>query len=444
MNKAESNALEDDMLEAGWIPADTAEDADLVILNTCAVRLTAENRVRGRLGYFKTLKEKHPHTLAVMGCMAERLGDELKKAVPSVDIVVGTFRKAEFARALQKAASDMHAPALGEEAGGESYAFSRRYSRKNDYKAFVPIMHGCNNFCAYCIVPYVRGREVSRDPQSVFEEIGGLLKEGRVKEITLLGQNVNSYRFHGLDFPGLLNELFRRFPDAPWIRFLTSHPKDFSGALIDCMKIHRAMCRQIHLPVQHGSDAILRAMNRQYTRQTYLALLRRIRTELPDVSLSTDILVGFPGETERDFQDTIELMDEARFDDAFTYYYNPREGTAAWNMKDTVPEKLKLERLQAVIDFQRKISAARKREKLGKTAVALAEEISKKNGGEILGRTEGDEMVVFPAPPSVIGAFRTVRLDELKGGTFYAHEVAAIPNLTADLTDDTEKDDKIL
>jgi tRNA-2-methylthio-N6-dimethylallyladenosine synthase len=421
MNKAESNALEEDMLDSGWVPARQDTDADLVILNTCSVRLTAENRIWGRIGYFKTLKESSPHTLVVMGCMAERLGPELKKTAPAVDMVVGTFQKAEFARVLSRAASQKHALTLAEDGEG-TYAFQSRHAKKNDYKAFVPIMHGCDNFCSYCIVPHVRGREVSRGPQSIFEEIGGLLSGG-VREITLLGQNVNSYRHESLDFPALLDVILGRFPGIPWLRFLTSHPKDFSGALIERMAAWPALCPHIHLPVQHGSDTILRRMNRQYTRGEYLSLVERIRAKLPGVLLSTDILIGFPGETEEDFRLTLDLMRQAGFDDAFTYYYNPREGTAAWNMPDTVPRPLKLERLKEVIDLQRGMSAEKKKQRLGKIVRALAEEISKKNSAEILGRTEGDEMVVFPGPASLIGSFCTVRLEELRGNTFYATEV---------------------
>ncbi|MDR1932763.1 MAG: tRNA (N6-isopentenyl adenosine(37)-C2)-methylthiotransferase MiaB [Spirochaetales bacterium] len=444
MNKAESNALEDTMLESGWIPAEQPQDADLVILNTCSVRLTAENRIWGRIGYFKTLKALRPHTLVVMGCMAQRLADDLKKAAPAVDMVVGTFQKAAFARMLSRAASRKQS-LTQERQQDEEYSFSSRHARKTDYRAFVPIMHGCNNFCSYCIVPYVRGREVSRDPRSIFAEIDGLLRQGRVREITLLGQNVNSYRFSSgpdetpLDFPGLLDEIVSRFPvfsagqtavsggspsDVPWLRFLTSHPKDFSGALIERMAAYPCMCRQIHLPVQHGSDTILRSMNRQYTRSDYLSLVERIRKKLPDVLLSTDILIGFPGETDEDFCRTLDLMRQVGFDDAFTYYYNPREGTAAWSMQDTVPEKLKHERLTAVIDLQRATSAAKKKQRLGKKVRVLAGEISRKNSSEILGRTEGDEMVVFPGAASLIGNFYTVRLAELRGNTFYGHEVA--------------------
>jgi tRNA-2-methylthio-N6-dimethylallyladenosine synthase len=273
----------------------------------------------------------------------------------------------------------------------------------------------------------VRGREVSRDPESIYAEIADLLEQG-VKEITLLGQNVNSYSFSGnsakpLDFAGLLDGIFSRFPSTPWLRFLTSHPRDFSESLIERFTAYPSLCRHIHLPAQHGSDTILRNMNRQYTRSRYLSLVEKIRKKLPDVLLGTDILIGFPGERDKDFQETLDLMREVQFDDAFTYYYNPREGTAAAAMEDTVPEKLKLERLREVIDLQRTISGKKKQQRLGKTVKVLVEEVSKKNTGEVLSRTEGDEMVVFPGGSSLIGSFRTVCLEKLKGNTFYAREV---------------------
>jgi tRNA-2-methylthio-N6-dimethylallyladenosine synthase len=364
-----------------------------------------------------------------MGCMAERLKDELRRTEPAVDALVGTFQKEAFSRILRQALSNKHSFTLEESAGQDGpYSFFPRHSKKTDYKVFVPIMHGCDNFCSYCVVPHVRGREVSRDPESIYAEIENLL-ERDVKEITLLGQNVNSYKFSGnggkpLDFPGLLDGIFSRFPSAPWLRFLTSHPKDFSEPLIERFTAYPSLCRHIHLPVQHGSDTILRSMNRQYTRGRYLSLVEKIRKKLPDVLLGTDILIGFPGETDKDFQETLDLMREVQFDDAFTYYYNPREGTAAAAMGDTVPEKLKLERLREVIDLQRAISGEKKQQRLGRTVKVLVEEISKKNEAELLSRTEGDEMVVFPGGPSLIGSFRTVRLEKLRGNTFYAREVS--------------------
>ncbi|MCL1818016.1 MAG: tRNA (N6-isopentenyl adenosine(37)-C2)-methylthiotransferase MiaB [Spirochaetaceae bacterium] len=422
MNKAESNALEESLREAGWIAAETGAEADLVILNTCSVRIGAENRIWGRIGHFKALKEKRPHTLVVMGCMAQRLGEELKKTSPAVDMVVGTFRKEAFTRMLEKAAADTTPLVFENETGVQDYVFAPLHARRGDFRAFVPIMHGCDNFCAYCIVPHVRGREVSRPPESIFAEMEKLLERG-AREITLLGQNVNSYSFDGRDFPGLLDGIFRRFPEAPWIRFLTSHPKDFSGALIDRMALYPALCRRVHLPVQHGSDTILRRMNRKYTRGDYLERVGALRARLPGVLVSTDILVGFPGETDADFRATLALMEEVRFDEAFTYYYNPREGTAAWGMDNEVPKNIKLERLREVIDLQRTLGAERKKERLGTLVRALAEEVSRKNSEELLGRTEGDEMVVFPGPRRLIGNFCALRLEELRGNTFFAREV---------------------
>ncbi len=423
MNKAESAALEREMTEAGWMPAAGAEDADLVILNTCSVRETAEERIWGRIGRYKSLKKKHRFTLVVMGCMAERLKEDIRTEAPAVDLVVGTFQKESFLRRLQTARSEIASARLDETGG---YKFSARHAMEGDYKAFVPIMHGCDNFCSYCIVPYVRGREVSRDPEMIFAELEELFSRG-VREITLLGQNVNSYKYSSggsvLDFPGLLRALLHRFPDVPWIRFLTSHPKDFSDRLIETMAGNRALCRHIHLPVQHGSDSILAAMNRKYTREDYIRLVGRIRSAVPDVSLGTDILIGFPGETETDFRLTLELMKEVRFDDAFTYYYNPRKGTKAYDMPDTVPEDLKLERLAAIIDLQREITRDRKKERLGNGAVVLVEGVSKKKDGELLARTERDEMVVFPGPRDLIGNFAEVRLAELRGNTFVGERV---------------------
>lgn len=420
MNKAESNSLEMEMLESGWTAAESAEEADVVILNTCSVRATAENRIWGRIGKFKSIKKKHPHTLVMMGCMAERLKDDIGRLAPAVDLVVGTFQKNTLFRLLQQAGAEVASSKLDETG---DYRFSRRHAKRDDYKALVPIMHGCNNFCSYCIVPYVRGRETSRNPENLFKEMDDLVNRG-VREITLLGQNVNSYTFSEagptLDFPGLLHELFRRFPDAPWIRFLTSHPKDFSDELIDCMSAYRALCRHIHLPVQHGSDKILRAMNRKYTRDIYIALVEKIRRKLPDVRLGTDILIGFPGETEEDFRLTLDLLNRIRFDDAFTYYYNPREGTKAFEMEDSVPEKVKLERLGEIIELQRSITAEKKLRRVGSTERVLVEEISRKNECEVLARTEGDEMAVFPGDSSDLGTFRTVRLTGLRGGTFTA------------------------
>jgi tRNA-2-methylthio-N6-dimethylallyladenosine synthase len=424
MNKAESNALEQELLDNGWTGSERPEEADLVLINTCSVRITAEDRIWGRIGYYKALKRTHPHTLVLLGCMAERLKNEIKRIAPTVDMVVGTFQKESFLRVLQQARSAAAADKLEEISG---YRFARTHSKGRSYKAFVPIMHGCNNFCSYCIVPHVRGREVSRPPEEIFEEIS-LLREQGVKEVTLLGQNVNSFSFsdgkENVNFPTLLRKIIGKFPDLSWLRFLTSHPKDVSPDLIRCIAENPALCRHIHLPVQHGSNRILSAMDRKYTREEYLELIEKIKSAIPGVSLSTDILVGFPGESEDDFLSTLDLMRTVRYDDAFMYYYNPREGTPAFHMEDSVPDRLKLERLGAVIELQRAITGERKKERLGTRLPVLVEEISKKNKHELLSRTERDEMVVFPGNPQTLGSFVTVELIALKGKTFVAREVS--------------------
>jgi tRNA-2-methylthio-N6-dimethylallyladenosine synthase len=314
------------------------------------------------------------------------------------------------------------------------YRFAERHSLSG-FQAFLPIMHGCNNFCTYCIVPYVRGSEVSRSPESILAEILRLqVPEGSagqvIREITLLGQNVNSYLYRAqgggtLTFPALLRRIVPVLQDRTWLRFLTSHPKDMSDELIELVAAEPALCRHIHLPVQHGSNRILQAMGRKYTRGHYLDLVERIRKTIPEVSLTTDILIGFPGEGEEDYRLTLELMQQVQFEDAFTYRYNPREGTRAFELKDDVPESLKQERLSEVIDLQRRITREVKKGKLGRVVEVLIEGVSKKNAAELLARTEGDEMVVFPGSPKRIGTFGRVRLQSLRGSTFRAEIIEA-------------------
>ncbi|ADN01942.1 tRNA (N6-isopentenyl adenosine(37)-C2)-methylthiotransferase MiaB [Spirochaeta thermophila] len=426
MNKAESEALIRDLEEAGWGRASAPDEADVVVLNTCAVRQTAEERIAGRLGYYRYLKKHGRFVLVLMGCMAERMKEEVLEAFPHVDVVVGTFQKKSFVRLLRERAEDLtllQQLLLTEE---DEYSFEKIHHSGPGFKAFVPIMHGCNNFCSYCIVPYVRGREVSRHPSEIFEEIEALLEKG-VKEITLLGQNVNSYRFtwegKEVRFAGLLREIVHRFPELPWLRFLTSHPKDLSDELIEVMSASPSICKHLHLPVQHGSNRILGAMNRRYTREHYLNLVERIRTAMPGIALTTDILVGFPGETEEDLELTLDLMRRVRFADAYTYYYNPRKGTRAYEWGDPIPLEVKKERLDRVIRLQRELSLEWKQMRIGRMVDVLVEEVSRKREDEVLARTEQDEMVVFPASPERIGRFARVQLVSLEGNTFRAEEV---------------------
>jgi tRNA-2-methylthio-N6-dimethylallyladenosine synthase len=420
MNKAESGSLELGLRQRGWQPAAGIDEAELVILNTCSVRATAEERVWGRLGFFKAQKARASRRgrrlrVVLMGCMGERLKEEIRAQAPHVDVLAGTFQKHVLLDALEEA-PQAEGGRGASFTGAGPYRFAPRHSA-GGLRALVPIMHGCNNFCAYCIVPYVRGPEVSRSPESILEELIGL-KTGGVREITLLGQNVNSYRFGELDFPGLLERILPSLPEPAWLRFLTSHPKDLSPRLMGLLAAGGALCRHLHLPVQHGSDRILENMGRGYTRAAYLELAARLRKEVPELVLTTDILIGFPGETEDDFQMTLQLIEQAQFDDAFTYRYNPREGTRAYLLADDVPAAVKQARLAELIRLVRRISTRRRRERLGREVPVLVESLSRKDGGELLGRTEGDETVVFAGPPDRMGRFTRVRLLDLAGHTF--------------------------
>ncbi|TFG59094.1 MAG: tRNA (N6-isopentenyl adenosine(37)-C2)-methylthiotransferase MiaB [Spirochaetales bacterium] len=410
MNKAESAALEKELIEYGYIPAHSPDDADVVIMNTCSVRKSAENRIYGRLGVYTALKKKKNFHLSITGCMAERLKDELIRQVPAVDSVVGTFDKKILPLILSGGGKER-----------TEYTFSKFHGNGASAATFIPIMHGCDNFCTYCIVPYVRGREISRAPEELFEEIDHYLGRG-VKEITLLGQNVNSYSHGETDFAGLLSLIAGRVPENIWVRFLTSHPKDLTDGILDVLSSSPVFCRNIHLPAQHGSDRMLAAMNRRYTRDYYMNRVRSIRRILPGATVTTDLMVGFPGEEEEDFRQLLDLMIEADFSESFTYYYNPREGTEAFKLGETVPHEVKITRLQEVIELQKKISRSLRKQEIGKTATVLAENFSKKGEGQLLGRTGQNEMVVFPVPAGRTGGspgdFFKVALVSLSGNTF--------------------------
>ena len=446
MNTAESASVEQLFLARGWTKAGGAQIADVAIINTCSVRETAENRVFGRLGWYAGLKALRageagvksksleeaadyvkdgakPLTLVVMGCMAERLLDSLKTNHPYIDYVVGTFAKHKFGQIIEAAEEQRTAFPID---NTDAYKFAPLSYEHGSFTSFVPIMHGCNNFCTFCIVPHVRGRECSRPVSDILKEIDTLSSYG-VKEITLLGQNVNSYK--GLDengntvnFAALLQRIAVRLRETKspigWVRFMSSHPKDLSDDVIAVIAQEDVLCRHIHLPVQHGSDDVLRRMNRGYTAEKYLALIDKIRSSIPDVSLTTDIMLGFPGETDEDFEKTMELMERVRYETAFMYYYNPREGTPAAKMTGQVPVKLKKARLQKVIDLQLKITGEEMRRRTGRTVKVLAESISRDSPNELLGKTEQDERVAFAAPKNLIGQFCEVYIEALSGNTF--------------------------
>lgn len=447
MNFAESAALELLLRERGWVTAIGIQRCDLLIINTCSVRITAETRVFGRLSLFSAMKKKRNFTIILMGCMAERLHDEITEKFPLLDYVVGMFERNQFTAIFEtierqkiwdnaekfKTEYAPPQPHAGNDANGNKklgYHFSECSYSEGAFQSFVPIMNGCNNFCTYCIVPYVRGREISRPMESILDEITFLGEKG-VREITLLGQNVNSY--HALDpvaktpvdFPTLLRAVSRVCTEQgviKWIRFISSHPKDLSDELIDVMTSEPLICKSLHLPVQNGSNEVLARMNRCYTVEKYLNLVEKLRKKIPNIVLTTDILIGFPGETEREFEKTLDLMQTVQFDSAFMYHYNPREGTKAYHFPDRIPDSERIRRLQQVITLQQRITEQKMQTRVGSTVVMLLESHSRNNPDELFGHTEQGEMVVLTEKCDVhsIGHFVKVQLQSVRGKTFRA------------------------
>jgi tRNA-2-methylthio-N6-dimethylallyladenosine synthase len=439
MNSAESAALALACRERGWAATADSESADLVLLNTCAVRLTAEQRALGRIALYagvkkKRLAEGRPFTLVVAGCMAQRLGEKLKETYPAVDYVLGTAARSMLPLILEAAENAGGVVSFPEPGEAAASSFASSHLEEGQFRSFVPIMRGCNNFCSYCIVPYVRGREVSRDPRLIAGEIR-LVGERGVREITLLGQNVNTYHWEGegggLDFAGLLRLAAEAAAQSGvrWVRFLSANPRDFSAETIRVMAEHPVFCRHLHLCAQHGSNRILAAMNRGYTRERYLELVGEIRAAMPGISLSTDILVGFPGETEADLEQTLSLMDETRFLYAYMYHYNPREGTAAYELPGRIDEAVKRGRLARVIALQKTHTTALLTSRIGCRETVLIAGISRKNADELITRTERDEMAVVSGPASLIGSFAELTLSGLRGNTFRAKELRPCPGV---------------
>ncbi len=443
MNIAESASVEQILISRGWQKASHVQIADMVIINTCSVRGSAEERIFGRLGFFSGLKKVRclakdakkrnmevavdyvnkngakPLTLIVMGCMAERLLNSLQKQWPCIDYVVGTFAKNKFGEIIQAVEEGKKYIQTDEE---PVYVFAETSYEEGAFSTFVPIMHGCNNFCTYCIVPYVRGREVSRPMEQILHEIDILGNRG-VKEITLLGQNVNSYKGNNdVTFPLLLKNICRHLEETSspieWIRFESSNPKDFSDELIEVIANESRICKGLHIAVQHGSTDVLKRMNRKYTREQYLELVKKLKNRIPELQLTTDIMLGFPAETQEDFEQVLSLMKQVEYESAFMYYYNPREGTPAAKMDNQIPMEIKKERLQKVIDLQLGITQKVMRSRIGKTIKVLADIISKDNAKELLGKTEQNERIAFVAPYSLIGTFVNVHIDSLNGNTF--------------------------
>ena len=439
MNNAESAALVLVCREHGWTPASDGNTADLVLINTCSVRQTAEQRVLGRIALYVSIKKKRlarkeNFALVIAGCMAQRLGENLKERFPQIDYIIGTSSRSLFPLILDIVEKNLNtnSPVFPEITPEEKpvFAFSPLHLEEGQFRSFVPIMHGCDNFCSFCIVPYVRGNEVSRDPKMIAEEIR-IVGERGVKEITLLGQNVNSYDWQKgeMNFAGLLRLVASEAEKngIKWVRFLSANPKDFSQETIQVMAENPVFCRHLHLCVQHGSNRILEAMNRGYTRERYISLVKEIRSAMPGISLSTDIMAGFPGEEKEDIKQTLELMEEVKFLYAYMYHYNPREGTAAYNLPDKISEKVKKDRLSKIINLQFKHTSSLLKERIGVRTTVLIEGISRKNADELITRTERDEMVVVPGKASMIGSFAELTLSGLRGNTFRSKEFRLCP-----------------
>lgn len=425
MNARDSEKLVGILERIGYVETDT-EDADFVIYNTCTVRENANNKVYGRLGVLQNYKKKNPHMLiGLCGCMMQEtvVVEKLKESYRFVDLIFGTHNIYKFAELIVTAMeSDSMTIDIWKDTDQivEDLPVERKYS----FKSGVNIMFGCNNFCSYCIVPYVRGRERSRDPEAIISEIRQLVADG-VVEVMLLGQNVNSYG-KNLENPITFAQLLEKIEQIEGlerIRFMTSHPKDLSDELIEVMGRSKKICKHLHLPVQSGSSRILKKMNRHYTKEQYLELVEKIRKNVPDVSLTTDIIVGFPGETEEDFEETMDIVRKVRYDSVFTFIYSKRTGTPAAVMEDQVPEDVVKNRFDRLLKEVHTIAAEVCAVHEGTIQTALIETVSEHDPSMVTGRLSNNLLVHIKGDKGMIGRLADVRLTECKG-FYYLGELA--------------------
>jgi len=420
MNEHDSEKLAGMLENMNYKYTEELENADIILLNTCIIRENAELKVFGKLGELKKYKRENPNLIiGVGGCMMQQDApvDEIYKKYRHVDLIFGTHNIHHLPDLIKKIEENRErvVEVWDEEEGLIPDLPSKRES---DHSAWISIIQGCNNFCTYCIVPYVRGRERSRPLVSIVEEAERLTEEG-VKEITLLGQNVNSYGNdldEEINFPLLLEEL-NKVENLKRIRFMTSHPRDFSENLLDKIKNLDKVAKHIHLPVQSGSNKVLKEMNRGYTREYYLETVKNIQEEIPEAAVSTDFIVGFPGESEEDFEDTIELVKELRFDMAYTFIYSPRSGTPASRREDQVPDKIKKERLNRLMELQNKISYEKNQELVGTKQKILVTGPSSSDQEVYQGRTEGNKICFIDKSPELIGEVVEVKINSAKSWT---------------------------
>lgn len=416
-NVADSEKIKGQLEQMGFSFTDAAEEADLILFNTCAIREHAEDRVFGNVGALKNIKRRHPSLLvALCGCMMEQphVAERIQKSFPFVNLVFGTHAIHRLPGLLYDTLVNGKRVFDHQPEDESKIVEGVPVRRDGTVKAWVTIMYGCNNFCSYCVVPYVRGRERSREPEAILKEFEGLVRAG-YKDITLLGQNVNSYG-KSLATPVSFAELLHRLDQVPGdyrIRFMTSHPKDATKELFDVMAQGKHISHHLHLPCQSGSDRVLKEMNRHYDRERYLSLIRYAKKQMPDLSITSDIIVGFPGETYEEFQDTISLIREVGFTSLFTFIFSPRKGTRAEKMEDPVPAQEKSQWFQELCAAQEQVAAERCASMVGRTERVLVEERNAKTG-LLSGRTGGNIIVDFPGPDSAVGTFAQVKITQAR------------------------------
>ena len=424
MNAHDSEKLSGMLTDMGMTEAATREEADFVIFNTCCVRDNAERRALGNVTWLKEVRKKNPNLIiAVCGCMIQQPGmaEKILKQYKFVDLAFGTSNIWRLPELLHRTINSDRAVVVVEDE--DSIAENLPVRRLRTDAAYITIMYGCDNFCSYCIVPYVRGRERSRDPEAILAEARALHAAG-VKEIMLLGQNVNSYGKgleNGMNFPELLRQLDEI--GIPRIRFMTSHPKDLSDELIEVLGASKHILPQFHLPVQHGNDEILRRMNRRYTREQYLDKVRKLRAAVPGIGLTTDIIVGFPGETEEQFLDTLSIVEEVGYDSAFTFIYSPRTGTVAAGMDDQIPEDVATDRIKRLIAAQEAGQRKAMARFLGTEEEVLVEGLSRRSDKAVSGHGRHGVSITFPGTEADIGTIVRVRVTEMKNNTLMAERI---------------------
>lgn len=428
MNISDGELMEGVLAEDGYEIARSPEEADVILVNTCAIREHAERRVLGRVAQLNGLKRERPEVLiGVTGCMAQRMGDRLLSQAPYVDLVMGPdgYRRLPSAlRAVQPAAGRPRTRlSVLDLDPAENYR-GLEQRRRSQVTAWVPIQRGCDHRCTFCIVPYVRGPEKNRDPRDVLAEMRDIADQG-ITEVTLLGQTVNSYEHGEWTFPDLLRAV-ARVPGIRRVRFTSPHPNDVTPELVEVMADESAVCEQLHLPVQSGSNRVLKRMVRRYTAESFMEKVEMVRAGVPDIALSTDVIVGFPGESEEDFEQTLGLLSEVRFDDAFTYRYSPRAGTPATRLPadQFVSDEVGQRRLETLIAETRAVQAEINRGEVGRLEELLIERKGK-TPGTVMGRTRRNKAAVMPGGEADIGCYRTAHLVHTTGATFVAEPAGA-------------------